>query len=177
MHEFTHIAAHINAFSTNKEEYIASLEREFESKIDEIYKLDVNKFYHLLEDQKTTEVDPNNILMQSLTYSQHTDFYLGLEKINISYTDLYLNLLFSKEDFEEFFNDDKKKEFFELLKNENSKNSKSSKSSKESKKPLKAMDMYRQLVKNAAKAEWVPEKFAINKADVWLDNYVKNFFK
>jgi len=83
---------------------------------------------------------------------------MGLEKIDISYTDLYLNLLFSKGAFEEFFDIDNQKIFYQLWKGD---------------KRQEAIDLYYRLAKEAAIAKWVPEQFALDQADGWIKDYIQ----
>ena len=154
IHEFTHFAARIYAFSTNKEKYVNSLEQRLDTTIDEIFNPDVSTLYHLLKDKESRAVDPYN----TFKHSQHAHFYLGQEKIDLSYTDLYLNLLFSKGAFEEFFDMDNQKKFYQLWKNN---------------KRTEAIDLYFNLTKEAAKVKWVPEQFAVDQTDSWLIDYIK----
>jgi hypothetical protein len=87
---------------------------------------------------------------------------MGIEKIDISYTDLYLNLLFSKGAFEEFFDIDNQKKFYQLWKGN---------------KRQEAIDLYYSLAKKAAEAKWVPEQFALDQTDGWIKNYIQNPLK
>jgi hypothetical protein len=153
-HEFTHFAAHVYAFSTDKVKYIDNLGKKFENTMGEIFDPEVSELFHLLENKEMKDVDS----YYTFKDSQHTHFYMNIEKIDISYTELYYNLLFSKEDFEEYFNPENKEKFYQLCKDG---------------KHEAAMDLYHDLVKKAAETEWIPEQFAINQADNWIINYIK----
>jgi len=155
IHEFTHFAARIYAYSTNRDKYIDSLKPRLDTTIEEIFNPDVSTLYRLLKDKESKDEDPYN----TFRHSQHTHFYMKLEKIDISYTDLYLNLLFSKGAFEEFFDINNQKRFYQLWK---------------SNKRQEAIDLYDSLAKKAAKAKWVPEQFALDQADSWIKDYIQN---
>jgi hypothetical protein len=153
IHEFTHFAACIyTMYTTNKDIFINSLEHKFNDAIDEIFNPDVSALYHLLKEEVSKEDD-------IFKHIQHTHFKIGPEKIRLSYTDLYLDLLFSEGTFEEFFDIDNQKEFYQLWK---------------SNKRSEAVELYRNLVKEAAKTKWVPEKFALDQAQRWMLNYIQN---
>jgi len=155
IHEFTHFAARIYAYSTDRERYINSLERTLDTTIDEIFNPDVSNLYHVLENRKSKDTDSFN----AFKHSHHSHFYLGIEKIDLSYTDLYLNLLFSKGAFEEFFDIDNQKKFYQLWKNN---------------KRTEAVGLYYNLAMNAAKVKCVPEQFALDQADSWIKSYIQN---
>ena len=155
MHEFTHFAACLYAYSTNKDQFFNSLEHRLNNTIDEIFNPDVTTLYHLLKEKEPKDVDP----LSTIKYIQHTHFYLGIEKIELSYTDLYLNLLFSRGAFEEFFDIDNQKTFYQLWK---------------SGKRSDAVDLYYNLAKEAAAVKWVPEQFALDQAEGWIKDYIQN---
>jgi hypothetical protein len=154
IHEFTHFAACLYAYSTNKDRFISSLENKLDNIMDEIFNPDVTTLYHLLKEKEPKDIDP----LSTIKYIQHTHFYLGIEKIELSYTDLYLNLLFSKGAFEEFFDEDNQKKFYKLW-NSGSRS--------------EAVDLYYNLAKEAATAKWVPEQFALDQAEGWIINYIQ----
>jgi hypothetical protein len=68
-------------------------------------------------------------------------------------------LLFSRGAFEEFFNFEKQKEFFNLWRTE---------------KRSEAIGLYNTIIQEAATEKWVPEKFARDQAFEWLPKYIRN---
>jgi len=155
IHEFTHFAARIYAYSTNKEQYINSLKQRLDTTIEEIFNPDVSTLYSLLQDKESKDED----VINTFRHSRHTHFYLGMEKIDVSYTDLYLNLLFSKGAFEEFFDVDNQKRFGQLWRDN---------------KRTEAIDLYYNLAKEAANIKCVPEQFAQDQVNSWVKDYVQN---
>jgi hypothetical protein len=155
VHEFTHFAACIYAYSRDKSQFITTLEQRLDSAIDEIFNPEVTVLYHLLKDKKPQESET----LDTFKHIQHAHFQLGLEKIELSYTDLYLNLLFSRGAFEEFFELDKQKQFYHLWRDNERQ---------------QALDLYHDLVKQAAREKWIPEQFASDQADEWIKGYIQN---
>ena len=155
IHEFTHFVAYLYSFSANENQSIESLENRLDNTIEEIFNPDVSTLLDLLSKKEPKKKND----LTTFKHSQHTHFHTGLEKINISYTDLYLNLLFSKGSLEEFFDIKKQKEFYRLWKTN---------------KRSEALDFYHNLVKLAAKEKWIPVEFALNQADEWIIEYIRN---
>jgi len=151
VHEFNHIAAHLFAYSTDKDKYFSTLKHRFNNTIDEIHKTDVTSLRNYLDDKSFEELDVHSQI-------HHTHFALGPEIIEISYTDLYYNLLFSKGAFEEYFDLKNQRKFFSLWE----KNDRG-----------EAVKMYRRLVIEAAEEKWVPKQFALDQAFEWLIKYTQ----
>ncbi|MDR2111080.1 MAG: hypothetical protein LBP32_07215 [Spirochaetaceae bacterium] len=157
LHEFCHFAACVYAYMADKEKFIKMIAERRNHKIGDIFNADVSTLYRLLnESEKDSEADKT---INTFQHSQHAHFFLGVEAIGISYTDLFLNLLFSRGAFEEFFDLEKQREFFTLLR---------------ANKRTEAMNLYRNTAHAAAVEKWIPEKFALEQAREWLREYLRN---
>jgi hypothetical protein len=154
-HELTHFAAYIYAFATDRERFVKHMENRLSDTLKEIFNPEISELHKLLSGK---EFDVKNELA-TFGHEQHTHFYSGLEKMGISYTELFANLLFSKGTFEEFFDMENQKKFYRLWL---------------SGKRSEALDLYNELAKKAAKEKWVPEQFALNQASRWLKEYIRN---
>lgn len=154
VHEFTHIAANIYAYSENPGLFFSAIKEKVFEVIDDLGNDDVSMMYKILRGKDSGGEDE----LRTLKINRHSHFYIGPEKIGLSYTDLYLNLLFSKGAFEEYFDSKKQKEFHSLIRAGNRED---------------ALDLYRKIVKEVAAAEWVPESFAMAQADGWLKKYIQ----
>jgi hypothetical protein len=157
LHEFCHFAACIYAYLADKSKFIKTIEEKRNTAIDYICDPDVSLLCRMLdESEKDTDIDET---INTFQHSQHTHFFLGIEAIEISYTDLFLNLLFSKGAFEEFFDLEKQREFFKLWCSDRRSD---------------ALHLYSTTIQEAAKGKWVSEKFAKNQALEWLKDYIRN---
>lgn len=152
VHEFTHIAAHLFAYSADKDKYFSTLEHRLNNTIDDIHKTDVSSLRNYLDEKNYEELDVHRNI-------NHAHFALGPEIMEISYTDLYYNLMFSKKDFKEHFDLKNQKKFFRLWEKNERK---------------EAVKMYRHLVIEAAEKKWVSTRFALDQAFEWLIKYTQN---
>lgn len=156
-HEFTHVAAHLFAYSENvdKDKYFKILEKKFPNTIDEIHRTDVNSLRDYFDNKKNMEFNIHS-------HIQHSHFALESDTIGLSFTDLYYALLFSKGTFEEYFDLENQNKFYNLWqKGERN----------------KAVNMYREIVMKAAEEEWVSKQFAMDQAFDWLKKYTQNPIK
>jgi hypothetical protein len=157
LHEFCHFAACVYAYIADKNKFIRKIEERRNTEMDYICDPGVSVLCRMLdESEKDTDIDET---INTFQHSQHVHFFLGIEEIEISYTDLFLNLLFSRGAFEEFFDLEKQKEFFNLWRSDHRSD---------------AISLYNVTVQKAAEEKWVPEKFARNQALEWLKDYIRN---
>jgi hypothetical protein len=160
VHEFCHFAASVYAYMTDKNKFIKAISEKRDNKVGDIWNEDVSFLYRLLnESEKNSDT---NETINTFQHSQHAHFFLGMEDIGISYTDLYLNLLFSRGAFEEFFDFERQKQFFSLWLSDKRQN---------------ALELYDKTIIEAAAQKWVPEQFAISQAHEWLADYIRKPIK
>jgi len=153
-HEFTHIAANIYAYSEDPSLFLAASEKKLNEALDDIGNEEVSLMYRLLRNKGSAEAGEFGMLKTN----KHSHYFVGPEKIGFSYTDLFLNLLFSKGAFEEYFNLQKQKEFHNLWRNGQQE---------------KALDLYHKTAEEAAAGEWVSKPFARDQVDGWLKKYIQ----
>lgn len=141
----------------DKNKFIKIIEEKRNAEMGYICDPDVGLLYRML-DESEKDIDTDETI-NTFQHSQHAHFFLGIEEIEISYTDLFLNLLFSRGAFEEFFDLEKQKEFFNLWRSNHRSD---------------ALSLYNATIQEAAKEKWVPEKFAKTQALEWLKDYIRN---
>jgi len=147
VHEFCHFLALIYASASTSEEILQERLKERLAKvIDELTNDQVLKLYQLLN-----KVRPLNETDNFSTFEQTRDdhFRLNCENLDLSYTDLFKNLLLSRQMIREFFGKEEISRFYEFLQNDNAQ---------------EAINMYIDIVKNIAKEKWLPENFSINQS-------------
>jgi hypothetical protein len=155
VHEFCHFIACIYAYTADKDKFLEIIKNRRDANVGDIWNPDVQILYKLLtESRNDTEKTLNGF-----EHTQHTHFYMGVENILISYTELFLNLLFSRGAFEEFFDLEKQKQFFNLWRSE---------------KRSDALQLYDTTIGEAAAEKWVPLEFARSQAMEWLKSYIRN---
>ena len=153
VHEFCHFLALIYASASTTEETLQKRLRERLSKtIDELTNDQVLKLYQLLN--KVRPISDND---EFSTFEQTRDdhFRLNCEYLDLSYTDLFKNLLLSRQMISEFFTKEDIEKFHKYL-NDN---------------PQEAINMYINIARDISREKWLPENFAINQSIDILRKY------
>jgi len=154
VHEFCHFLALIYASASSSEKNLHERLKERLAKVvDELTNDQALKLYKLLN-----EVRPLNETDDFATFEQTRDdhFRLNCENLDLSYTDLFKNLLLSRQMIREFFEDDDVRIFNDYLQKGNAQ---------------EAINMYFDIVRKIAKEKWLPDNFAINQSIAILRKY------
>jgi hypothetical protein len=154
IHEFCHFLALIYAGISTTEEVLQNRLRERLSKVvDALTDEQVLKLYQLLNKVRPLADD-----FSAFEQTKDEHFRLDCEDLDLSYTDLFKNFLLSRRMFDEYFSNEDKENFFNLL---------------SSGKTEEALNCYIDIAKIIAKEKWLPERFAINQAiDILMKFYL-----
>jgi hypothetical protein len=154
VHEFCHFLALLYAsISTTEENLRERLKIRLSKIVDDLTNDHVIKLYQLLN-----EIRPLSDEFSDFELTRDDHFRLNCENLDLSYSDLFKNFLFSRQMFDEFFDKGKRKRFFTLLENDKIK---------------EALDVFFEIAKTIAKEKWLPERFAENQAiDILMKFYL-----
>ena len=154
VHEFCHFLALIYASISTTEEVLRDKLRERLAKIvDVLTNEQVLKLYQLLNKTR-----PFGDEFSDFEQTRDDHFRLNCENLDLSYTDLFKNFLLSKQMFDEYFPEQERKKFFNLLQSEETQ---------------EALDLYFSIAGKIAKGKWLTENFARNQAiDILLNFYL-----
>jgi len=157
VHEFCHFLALIYASASTSEEILQKrLKERLAKTIDELTNDQVLKLYQLLN-----KVRPMNDNDDFTTFEQTRDdhFRLNCEYLDLSYTDLFKNLLLSRQMINDFFTREDVERFHNYLQNDNAQ---------------EAINMYIDIAIEISQEKWLPESFAINQSINILRKYGVN---
>jgi hypothetical protein len=154
VHEFCHFLALLYASTSTSEEVLQERLKERLSKIiDELTNDQVVKLYQLLN-----KVRPLSDDFSTFEQTRDDHFRLNCENLDLSYTDLFKSFLLSHQMFEEYFPKEDKKNFFDLLREEDVQD---------------AFNLYTNVAKRIAEDKWLTENFAVNQAiDILMKYYL-----
>ncbi|MBQ0167233.1 MAG: hypothetical protein KBT02_09020 [Treponema sp.] len=153
VHEFCHFMALIYALSktsiSRQNEYF---ERRLSNKLDELTKNSFNNFIIAMS---------NDLKIDSIDELTNDHYQLGIDNTSIDYIELLKGFLFSKELFEEYFNDVEQHNFSVMWKSEN-KDTRTA-----------AALRYKEVIDEAAKNKSVNQKLAERQAYKWAMDYIQ----
>jgi acyl carrier protein phosphodiesterase len=154
VHEFCHFLALIYAGASTTEEVLQNRLRERLSKVvDVLTNEQVLKLYQLLNKVRPLADD-----FSAFEQTKDEHFRLDCEDLDLSYTDLFKNFLLSRRMFDEYFSNEDKVKFFNLLSDGETE---------------EAFDLYINIAKKIAEEKWLPENFAKNQAvDILIKFYL-----
>lgn len=154
VHEFCHFLSQIYACISNSDEIFQEmLKRRLSKIVDVLTNEQAFKLYQLVNQYKKIG---KNIDSSDETKDDH--FRLYCEDLELSYTDLFKNFLLSRQMFDEYFNNDDKASFFNLLRNGQTQ---------------EAFNLYIGIAKRIAEEKWLAEEFTVNQAfDILMKFYI-----
>ena len=157
VHEFCHFLALVYAcISTSEGLFQERLKERLSKIIDVLTNEQTLNLYRLLRKVRLLSAD-----FSSFEQTKDDHFRLNYEDLELSYKDLFRNFLLSRQLFDEFFHEEAKEEFFNLLRNGQTQN---------------ALDLYLNIAKKIAEEKCLPEEFAENQAiDILIKFYINEF--
>ena len=161
VHEFCHFVAFAYACicSMTEEALLANLKERLPMAINKMTDKDIVKLYQFLSFIKVFDDDYSH-------FEQVTDnhFRLGYEDLGFDYGDLFKNFIMPFQMFDSYFSHENKDKFIKLYRSDGKVN--------------EALSLYIGIVIEIAKKEWLPEKFALNRALFFLrEYYIKELLK
>jgi hypothetical protein len=145
VHEFCHFLALVYACITVSEGNFQEILKSRLSKIvDVLTNEQTLKLYQLLNRVKQLSDD-----FASFEQTRDDHFRLNCEDLELSYSDLFRNFLLSRQLFDEYFSNNEKENFYNLLQGGQTQN---------------ALDLYLNIARNIAEEKWLSKEFAENQA-------------